>query len=152
MLENPIEKEQITARLLQNQTDIGAAMATIYGPAIGKSVESLLKQHILLAANVITEAKNNSPELDSAVKIWFNNADDISKALYSINPYFGSLNDIQRMMYDHLNLTISEIKARLKKDGSDILAFEAVYNMILHMADMLTSGIVKQHNIYFMMW
>ena len=50
------------------------------------------------------------------------------------------------MMREHLNFTAAEAVARLKGDwAADIAAYDKVHEQILHMADMLSSGIVKQH-------
>ena len=53
---------------------------------------------------------------------------------------------MRKMMQDHLNLTTEEVVARLQKNwAADIAAFDKVHEQILHMADMLSAGIVKQH-------
>jgi hypothetical protein len=50
------------------------------------------------------------------------------------------------MMHDHLNLTTNEAQARLKGVwAADIAAYDKVQEQILHMADMLSAGIVNQH-------
>ena len=57
---------------------------------------------------------------------------------------------MQKMMRDHLNLTTEEVVARLQGNwAADIAAFDKVHAQILHMADMLTEGIVKQHSAKF---
>ena len=49
------------------------------------------------------------------------------------------------MMNTHLSTTATELTARLHKDwAGDVKAFDAVYDHILHMADALSDGIVKQ--------
>ena len=49
------------------------------------------------------------------------------------------------MMSDHLSLTTEEVVAQLKKDwAGSIASYEKVHTQILHMADMLSSGIEKQ--------
>ena len=58
--------------------------------------------------------------------------------------------EMQKMMRDHLNLTTEEVVARLQGNwAADIAAFDKVHEQILHMADMLTDGIVKQHSAKF---
>jgi hypothetical protein len=48
-------------------------------------------------------------------------------------------------MNTHLSTTSTELVARLNKDwAGDVKAFDAVYDHILHMADALSDGIVKQ--------
>jgi len=45
----------------------------------------------------------------------------------------------------HLKTTADELNARLKKDyDKDVKAFGAVFDHILHMADVLSTGIIKQ--------
>src|SRR5687767_11687871 len=73
------DKAATTERLLQNQTDIGNAVKPYYGNEAGNKLTRLLRDHILIAADVVTAAKaNNKSRLDSANTRWFANADDIS--------------------------------------------------------------------------
>ena len=51
------DKDATTQRLLQNQTDIGNAVAGFYGRAAGDKLTALLKDHILIAANIVAAAK-----------------------------------------------------------------------------------------------
>ena len=44
-------------RLLQNQTDIGNAVKPYYGAAAGDGLTSLLREHILIAADLIAAAR-----------------------------------------------------------------------------------------------
>jgi hypothetical protein len=49
------------------------------------------------------------------------------------------------MMRHHLDLTLAEATARLQGDfAADIAAYEEVHIQILEMADMLSSGIIRQ--------
>ena len=49
------------------------------------------------------------------------------------------------MMHDHLNLTTKEVVAQLTKDyAGSIAAYDEVHAQMLHMADMLSSGIEAQ--------
>jgi hypothetical protein len=57
---------------------------------------------------------------------------------------------MRAMMHDHLKLTTDEAVARLRGDwAGDVKAYDAVHNQILHMADMLSAGIVNQHSAKF---
>jgi hypothetical protein len=48
-------------------------------------------------------------------------------------------------MRDHLRLTTEEVVAHLSEDwAGSIAAYDEVHTQILHMADMLSSGIRKQ--------
>jgi hypothetical protein len=137
--------EQAVNRLLQNQDDIGNAVKPFYGEAGGKELTSLLREHITIAADLLKAAKaGNNSAFDAANKKWFANADEISGFLSKANPNW-KLNDMKKMMNDHLTLTTEEAVARLKKDYvADVKAYDKVHEEILMMADMLTDGIIKQ--------
>jgi len=53
---------------------------------------------------------------------------------------------MRTMMHDHLKLTTDEAVARLHGDwAADSATYDKVHEQILHMADMLSAGIVNQH-------
>jgi len=137
--------EQAVNRLLSNQDDIGNAVKPFYGEAGGKELTRLLKEHITTAADLLKAAKaGNNSAFDAANKKWAANADEISDFLSKANPNW-KLNDMKKMMHDHLTFTTDEAVARLKKDyAADVKAYDKVHNEILMMADMLTNGIIKQ--------
>ncbi len=137
--------DQAVNRLLQNQDDIGNAVKPFYGEAGGKELTRLLREHITIAADLLKAAKaGNNSSFDAANKKWFANADEISGFLIKANPNW-KLNDMKKMMNDHLTLTTEEAVARLKKDYvADVKAYDKVHEEILMMADMLTDGIIKQ--------
>ena len=137
--------DQAVNRLLQNQDDIGNAVKPFYGEAGGKELTRLLREHITVAADLLTAAKaSNNSAFEAANKKWFVNADEISGFLNKANPNW-KLEDMKKMMHDHLNLTTEEAVARLKKDyTADVKAYDKVHDEILLMADMLTDGIIKQ--------
>src|SRR5688572_9103445 len=47
----------VSRRLLRNQDDIGNAIATYYGAPAGTKLSSLLKDHILIAVDLVGAAK-----------------------------------------------------------------------------------------------
>ena len=49
------------------------------------------------------------------------------------------------MMRDHLDLTLAEAVARLAgRYADDVAAYDDIHVQILHMADMLSDGIIAQ--------
>jgi len=132
-------------RLLKNQQDIGNAIKPYYGDVAGEKLADLFKTHILIAADIVTAAKNGNTEgVDSGEKRWMANADDIAVFLSSANPHWLK-KDLQDMLYRHLSLTKSELLARLNSDyPGDIQTFDTIYMQALIMADTLSDGIVKQ--------
>lgn len=140
------DKDAATQRLLQNQVDIGNAIKPFYGAAAGDQLTALLKDHILISADVVAAAKtNDQAKLDDANKRWFANADQIAAFLSKANPKNWPESEMRTMMHDHLKLTTNEAVARLRGDwAGDVRAYDAVHEQILKMADMLAMGIANQ--------
>jgi hypothetical protein len=140
------DTQATVGRLLENQTDIGNAIKPFYGKAAGTAVTKLLREHILIAADVIAAAKaGNKAQLTEAQARWTANADQIAAALHGVNPRYWRLGAMKAEMHRHLALTTNEAVARLQRNwDADVAAYDAVHKHILHMADMLSSGIVKQ--------
>jgi hypothetical protein len=135
-----------TDRLLANQVDIGNALKPFYGDAAGTQVTTLLRAHILTAAQLIAAAKSGDASgVNSASAAWYANAYDIAVALHGLNPEHWALADLDAMMKDHLDLTLDEAVARLQgRYADDIVAYDRVHAEILSMADMLSDGIIAQ--------
>lgn len=133
-------------RLLKNQKDLGNAIAPFYGAPAGNQLTKLLREHILLAGEIVAALKaGNSDAAKAAIKKWYANADDIATFLNKANPDNWPLPEMKKMMRDHLDLTTKEVMARLKKRWkADIAAYDMVHTQALMMADMLALGIIKQ--------
>jgi len=143
-------KAATAERLLRNQSDIGNAIKPFYGAAAGDKLAALLKDHITIATEVIAAAKaGDTAKKDAAAKRWGANADEIAAFLSGANPNW-PLADMKHHMREHLDLTTAEVVARLTKDwAGDIAAYDKVHDQILKMADVLSSGIIKQHRAKF---
>ncbi len=133
-------------RLLQNQTDIGNAVKPFYGRAAGNQLTQLLEQHILIAADLIAAAKaGDEAKTADAQARWEANADSIATFLGKANPHAWKLAAMKAMMREHLRLTTNEVVARLNGDWNlDVAAYDRIHVQALHMADMLSSGLVAQ--------
>ena len=134
-----------TNRLLRNQEDIGRAIVPFYGEAAGRKLTDLLKQHILIAVDVVAAAKTkDKAAYAESSRRWEQNADEIADFLSGANPNWPK-SALSAMMHMHLATTTREVVARLNKTwDDDVAAFDEVYAHILRMADALTDGIVKQ--------
>ena len=132
-------------RLLQNQDDIGAAIAPFYGVEAGSRLATLLREHITIAADLIAAAQaGNQSEVARQQARWEANADEIARFLNSANPRW-KLDETRNMLLEHLQLTTSEVVARLQSDWTaDVAAYDEIHRQALHMADMLSTGIVAQ--------
>ena len=132
-------------RLLKNQEDIGSAVAKYYGAPAGQQLTALLKEHITIAVDLIKAAKaGDKAAQQKADSRWQQNAVQIAEFLSKANPNWPK-DTLVDMMKKHLSTTTDEVVARLNKNwDADVRAFDAVYDHILHMADALSDGIVKQ--------
>ena len=140
------ETDTAAQRLLQNQVDIGNAIKPFYGDAAGNQLTSLLKDHILIAADLLSAAKSGDhARFEVTRKNWYDNANQIAAFLNHANPENWALGDMKSMMRSHLELTLEEATARLNSDwAGDVAAYDKVHNEILEMADMLSEGIMLQ--------
>jgi hypothetical protein len=139
------DAEAAAGRLLRNQEDIGNAIVPLYGAAAGQELTRLLKEHILIAVDLVAAAiKGDKRAFARHDKRWDANADDIAAFLAGANPNWPE-DDVRDLLGQHLSLTKGEAVARLEKDwDADVAAFDDIFTEILTMADALTDGIVAQ--------
>lgn len=139
------DTSKVAERLLRNQDDIGNAIKPLYGEEAGKKLTALLREHILIAADIVKAAKAGDNEgVAAGQKRWAANADEIASFLSRANPHW-SEQSLKDMLYKHLALTTTEVTSRLKKDwNSDIEAYDKGQEHMLMFADALTDGIVQQ--------
>jgi hypothetical protein len=140
------DQELTAQRLLQNQADIGKAVAPFYGEEAAGQLTALLEEHILEAADLLVAAKAGDQDAVEAVSAnWYANADAIAAFLNAANPEQWPLADLQAEMRMHLDLTLGEATARLNGDyAADIAAYDEVHQHILAFADLLSGGIAAQ--------
>src|SRR5207245_946218 len=108
------EQPATVDRLLQNQVDIGNAIKPFYGDAAGDQLTALLHDHIVTAAEIITDAKaGNTAGVNDANARWYANGDAIATFLSGANPQQWPLDHTKQMMREHLDLTLAEAVAHL---------------------------------------
>jgi hypothetical protein len=139
------DTDAAAGRLLQNQADIGDAVAAFYGDDAGAQLTELLRAHILVAGDLIAAAKaGDTAALEQQQAAWDANAVEIAEFLGAANPAW-PVGTLTEMMREHLDGTVAEATARLNGDWeADIAAYDRVHTHILVMADALTAGIVEQ--------
>lgn len=139
------DKEFVIKRLLQNATDMGNAFRKYYSEEIGFQFSQLIKEHLVIAADLVTAAVSGDAKgAEAAEKKWFANADEIGAFLNSINPNW-SAQGMREMMYEHLRLTkLEAICMLIKNFAADVAVFDQIQKQALGMADEFTAGIMKQ--------
>src|SRR4051812_38635235 len=134
------------ARLLKNQVDIGNAIKPFYGKKAGAKLTSLLKQHILGAIDLMAAAKGgDQAAVAKASSAWNANGRQTADFLHSANPAAWPAKEMRSMMQVHLDQTLKEAVDRLGGNhAAEVRDYDAIHAHILEMADMLSTGIIKQ--------
>jgi hypothetical protein len=133
------------ARLLRNQADIGRAVARFYGAPAGRQLTALLREHILIAVDVLVAAKSgDQAAIAQAQRRWVANANRIAGFLAAANPAWPRA-EMRSMMQRHLGFTTAEAVAQLQgRYAASVRDFDRVEVQAREMADMLSAGIVAQ--------
>jgi hypothetical protein len=139
------DAEAAAGRLLRNQEDIGAAVVPFYGQGAGDALTGLLKQHILIAVDLVAAAKSSDQAAFAQHDArWTANIREIAAFLAGANPHWPE-HDVFDLLALHLKLTKDEAVARLTADwAADIRAFDDIFTEILVLADAIHDGLVAQ--------
>lgn len=140
------DAEYVVARLLQNPVDMGEMLRPLYGDYIANQYTALIKEHLMLAADLIKAVIAGDEQGAQALeKSWYSNGDQIIEFVSSINPYLPK-EEFRQMFYMHLTLTQKEALAVINKDfKQDIATFDDIAVDAMAMADMLSDAIVEQY-------
>jgi hypothetical protein len=139
------DADAAAARLLRNQDDIGNAIVPYYGDEAGKKLTELLKQHIMIAVDLVADAKGgDDAKFATDDARWSDNATEIARFLAGANPAWPE-KDVTDLLALHLQLTKGEVVARLTKDwNAAVKAFDDIFTEIMVLADALYDGLVAQ--------
>lgn len=139
------DAQTVAGRLLRNQEDIGNAIVPYYGKDAGNKLTELLKQHIVIAVDVVAAAKSGDKnKFAEADKRWIANADDIAAFLSSANPNWPK-KDAADLLHLHLQLIREFATARLGKNyAEDIKKLDEYFTEGMLIADTLSEGVIKQ--------
>jgi hypothetical protein len=135
----------VAARLLANQDELGDAIKPFYGEAAGETLAALLRDHIVVATEVIAAAEAGDAEAYAAAQAdWSANGEAIAAFLAGANPNWSQA-ELEEMLQTHLDLTTDEVVARLNSDWeADIAAYDEGHEHMLMFADVLSLGIARQ--------
>ena len=139
------DADAAAGRLLRNQDDIGVAIVPYYGEDAGRALTDLLRQHIMIAVDLVAAAKKSDNDAFAKHDArWSANARDIAHFLAGANPHWPEA-DVNDLLALHLKLTKDEAVARLTKDwDADVKAFDDIFTEIMVLADAIHDGLVAQ--------
>lgn len=144
------DSEASQERLLRNPEDFAVTLTPFYGKAAAAKFASLLREHLTIAAELVTAAaEGKSKEAADAEKRWYDNADKIAEFLSGINPYW-TMQEWKEMLYRHLDMTKQEAVDFISGDyAASVTVFDQIEQEALEMADYMTEGIVRQFPFLF---
>ena len=139
------DKAPVLERLLKNQDYIGNSIKPYYGEEAGNKLSKLLREHIELAGKVLDSAKNkDSTSFEKYNKLWYENADEIADFLSSANPNYSN-KVLKDMLHKHLQFVTNQVTYRLNGEWkNDIESYDKGQEHMIHFADILSEGIIKQ--------
>jgi hypothetical protein len=104
------DAQTAAGRLLKNQEHLGNAIVPYYGQEAGNGLTALLKQHILIAVDLIAAAKaGQQDKFQEHDQRWTQNAQDIAAFLAKANPNWPA-QDVADLLNLHLTLTQKEAR------------------------------------------
>jgi len=130
-------------RLLQNYEDMEDALTPYYGDE-AEVLGDLIKDHLVIAADILTALKNGQPT-DALIASWYANAHDIAVQMNKMNPKFWPLDETEQMWTEHLDATLEEATAHFSGDfAAEISAYDKVVDLAMEMADFFSNGVIQQ--------
>jgi len=140
-----------TARLMQNPAAIAKVFEPYYSDDVTRKMAKLITEHLQIGGALITALRDKkSAEANELNSRWYANAEEMASFFASINPHY-KLNEMKEMFKRHLDLTTSEVSARLAgRYRDDIAAFDKVEREALMMADYFSQGIMQSFPEKFM--
>ena len=133
------------ARLMRNPSDFANILKLYYGKDNAVQFQKLFEEHLTIAASLVGNAKSgNSIAAAEDERRWYQNADQIALFLSELNPFW-SMQEWQRMMYEHLRMTKQEAVYFLTQQYQEsVNLFDAIQNEALKMADYMAQGVIRQ--------
>jgi hypothetical protein len=138
--------EVVERKLVQNQEQVGNAIAPYYGGLAGHRLAAVLREHIVIAVEIIRAAKaHDARALATAQDRGRKNADALANLLNRARNPFWDKPALQAMFYKHLEYVTMQVDYRLKQDwAAEIRAYDDGLQHVLLIADMLAEGLVQQ--------
>ena len=145
------EQNEVDELLIQNQNEIGAAIASFYGNEAGEALAKLLAEHTRISATMFQAARNaDAQAFEELVTRWYDNADEIAELLSNLNPENWPLRETRPMMRTYLDLTLEQAVAYWNGYSTiGTAAFEKIQDHALNIAEMLSEGIINKFRYRF---
>jgi len=138
----------ITARLIKKQSDIGNYVKPVIGKKNGDTLTTLLKAHILAAADAVNAIKGKDKNvIDAAIKKVFSNSAQVAGFLSSLNPSKLPYETVSTMFNTHNQYVIDMATAHSQNEyDKEIELFDKYYTHMLMFSDTLNNALVKPND------
>src|SRR3989338_5130343 len=138
--------EPVEHKLVKNQEQIGNTIKPYYGGMAGNRLAVLLREHIVIAVEIVRAVKANDQDaLRNVQERGRENADAIANLLARAKNPLWDKPSLTEVFYKHLEYVTMQVDYRLKKDwASEIRAYDDGLQHVLLLADILAKGIVQQ--------
>ena len=146
-----LEQRDIDELLMQNQNEIGAAIASFYGNEAGEELTKLLAEHTLISASMFQAARDaDAQAFEELVTRWYDHANKIAEFLSNLNPENWPLRETRPMIRSYLDLTLEQAVAYWNGYSNiGTAAYEKAQDQSLEIADMLSEGIINKFRLRF---
>lgn len=133
------------AKLLKNPIEMGDLFSHYYSDRTVRRIEDLFTTHLKMGGDIAIFARDgNMAQVETLTRQWYENADEIARFFASINPHY-SEQEVRKMMYEHLRLTLLEVSSYLQGQyEQSIQTFDNIQGEAQEMADYFTKGLIAQ--------
>ena len=140
------QQSDAAEHLIQNQNEIGTAIASFYGNEAGEELAKLLAEHTVISATMFQDARNaDAQAFEESVTRWYDNAGEIAELLSNLNPENWPLRETRPVMRKYLDLTLEQAVAYWNGYSNiGTGAYEKAQDQALEIADMLSEGIINK--------
>ena len=139
------DSARVKTRLLEGANDVADAMNQYYPGTTLPELANVIKHNVLLTARAAAAARDGDSLATAAARDnWSAGTDSMAKFLARTNPNWGD-GRLGAVLQRYQDQTWRQIAARARQDWTaDITACDQAHSEALAVADLLTTGIVKQ--------
>jgi hypothetical protein len=141
---NPNLNENLE-RLMRVPGDFRNSFLLFYGPEIANRMNDLMTSYIANVVNVVEGYKSNNQDLlNRSVQKWYNDANNLSSFLGSIN-LFWDVNQWRNLFYQYIQLKLEMIVALFSKDfGREIAIYDRIFDVTTIMGTYMARGLIAR--------
>ncbi|NLK39120.1 MAG: hypothetical protein GX303_02560 [Clostridiales bacterium] len=138
----------VVRRLFRMPEEFAELFRKFYGVENAATIESLVRQHLLITATIVNDQGTLNEEAYNADRErWFENADNIAMFLSQINPFW-NVDIWKQLLHEYIELLETVITSRFnEKYDIEIETFDILHEHVMKMSDYIVEGIKRQYNI-----